>query len=107
MTDTSLRQQALKRGLYAAVILLLVLAVLRFWPWLRISEQNAVKQLPELERHALYQRTLHNLASTCAQGRLPNGLEEFCQLQARFILEFPECDSDCLQLAKQWRSPTR
>jgi hypothetical protein len=57
-----------------------------------------VAALPELDRRALYTRTLENLAKACASP--PEGLRDYCEGQARLAVEFAECDGKCQALAK-------
>jgi hypothetical protein len=68
--------------------------------------RTSIEELAPEERHALYGRTLENLRSSCAQQR--GGLDDFCREQADFIVQFPECDRACQQLAERYRGqPTR
>lgn len=63
--------------------------------------------LPGPERRALYERTLETLRTSCMRSRGPE-LSEYCQQQAHFIKRFPECDSECHELAARFApKPTR
>lgn len=84
----------------AFVVAGLVLAVL--WLWSQTAEQRAIRHLPAPERKALYERTLSTLRSPCGSWQRSNGLAEFCRDQARFVLEFPECDTACEVLAREY-----
>lgn len=77
-------------------------ALLALWLWQEGQEARAIRHLPALERHALYDRTLRTLRSPCKPGDDSKGLTEFCAAQAKFVLEFPECDAACVSLAKQY-----
>jgi hypothetical protein len=76
--------------------LALVLAIV--WVW----HNAAVKQEAENRRRdELYRRTLENVQSVC---RAPEpGLESYCRAQAALLLEYPECDPDCVALAREVR----
>ena len=74
------------------------LAAVAFWVWSLWSEQRAIRSLPEGERVALYERTLANLQSVCASP--DPALADYCREQARILLEFPECDEACRELAR-------
>jgi hypothetical protein len=68
------------------------------WIWLEGSERRAIRNLPADERAALYERTLANVRTVCASPDL--ALHEYCREQARILLEFPECDEACRDLAR-------
>lgn len=78
----------------------IVIAVLALWLTDRTDERRAIEQLSGQERRALYERTLHTLRSSCDPKTLPEGLDDFCQEQAEFVVQFPECDAVCRSLAK-------
>jgi hypothetical protein len=108
MAKSFFQSRSLQRGAYAALALLAVAAVFVFWSWRNTLEQDAIRRLPEPDRRALYQRTLETLTASCERGTRPSGLEAFCQQQAEFILQFPECDTSCQSLARQQRgTPSR
>ena len=72
------------------------------------AERRAVGRLPELERRALYGRTMQTLGSTCEEANRRSGLEKYCREQAEFVVEFPECDAACSALARRHRAgPSR
>ena len=62
-----------------------------------MAERSAIRQMSEGERRALFLRTLENVRSVCA--RAEDAMRGFCVEQARFVLEFPECDKLCQDLA--------
>jgi hypothetical protein len=62
-----------------------------------LAERRAVQHMPEGERRALLFRTLENLKAVCASPE--DALRDFCGEQARFVLEFLECDQPCQDLA--------
>ena len=62
-----------------------------------MAERRAIRQMSEGERRALFLRTLENVRSVCA--RAEDAMRGFCAEQARFVLEFPECDKLCQDLA--------
>lgn len=60
-----------------------------------------LSELPPSERRALYERTLETLRTTCSQARGPE-LADYCRQQADFVKRFPECDSECRELAARF-----
>jgi hypothetical protein len=70
-------------------------------------EGKAIRDLPQRDREALYGRTLETLRTVCSNSR-GDSLSDFCQAQAKFVSEFPECDPGCQELAGTfWPRPTR
>jgi hypothetical protein len=67
------------------------------WVWCAGAEQRAIRRLPRDERIALFQRTLENVRSTCADD--DPALGAYCADQARILLLFAECDASCRELA--------
>lgn len=84
----------------ALAVLGAVLLVLLLWRAQQTVEHDAIRELSGPDRRALYQRTLRTLTASCEPSKQPPGLERFCGEQAAFIVQFPECDQACLQLAK-------
>jgi hypothetical protein len=82
------------RSMLLALSLLIAIGV---WIWWQGSERRAIRNLPVYERAALYQRTLANVKTVCGSSDL--ALEEYCRDQARLLLEFPECDDVCREMA--------
>src|SRR5262245_14871273 len=89
-----------RRLIAVAVLALVTILGAAFWYDSHRDERRAVQGLSDSERGALFQRTLRNLESSCHVGA--RGLDDFCRTQAEFILEFPECDARCSQLAKDY-----
>jgi hypothetical protein len=79
----------------AALLALLTLLLLLFRG--EGAQRRALGQLPEAERHALYLRTKANLEQVCPAP--PEALKGYCQQQADFLGQFPECDASCQALA--------
>ena len=77
-------------GIAAAILLLM---------WSEGSEQRAFRDMPPSERQALLSRTLENLKSVCTAPE--DAMRGFCGDQARLVLEFPECDDACQNLARR------
>jgi hypothetical protein len=93
--------------LVASMALIVAAGALLLWIWSQQSEKRAIQALPDAERNSLYRRTLEDLQSVCAVGHASD-LDEHCARQARFILQFPECEEACRELARrQQRIPTR
>jgi hypothetical protein len=54
----------------------------------------------------MYQRTLANVRATCSPPA--PAVESHCRDLAALLLDFPECDADCVALARRIRNePTR
>lgn len=101
------RRASFGRLLVIGAVVLLLLGAAMLLIWIDGSKAQAVRDLPPAERQALYRRTLEDLRTVCA-ARHANDLDGHCRDQARFILEFPECDDTCRRLARwQLREPTR
>jgi len=93
-------------GLVVVVALILaMLALLAFWAWSEGDERRALGRLPEAERRALYVRTMQSIEQLCAAPR--EGLRGYCQSQADFLAEFPECDPACRALVVAQHPPQR
>lgn len=87
-----------RRILLMIGLALAVVAITFLW-WLQgTSEERALRDLPDDERHALYDRTLENLRTICAREN--EGLSGFCRRQAKIVIALPECDAGCRSLAK-------
>jgi hypothetical protein len=99
--DVASHQRALVR--IATVVLPLAAFVL--WVWWLGAERRAVRALPPTERAAVFDETMRGFKDLCTPPR--NGLEKHCRRQASFLMNFPECDEQCLTLTRpllQWRS---
>jgi hypothetical protein len=103
-----LDQAAQRRATVVTVIFLLLvtIACVVLWRWSQNDEPSAIRALPTPDRQALFDGTLRAL-SVCDPQKRPPGLEGFCNTQAIFIVQFPECRTACLALAKAARTPPR
>jgi hypothetical protein len=85
-----------------ALLFLTVLAAVGVWlaliAWREHRLTRTVLALPPDVQEATYRRSFEELATTCTTE--PQ-LAEHCSDEARFILRFPQCTSECRQLA--WR----
>ena len=96
-----------RKSLTGFVVAAAVACAVFGWLWSRQSEQRAIRAMPEAERAALYRRTFDDLAKVCNPERAPE-LQGHCHEQAEFILNFPECDGSCGELARRvLANPTR
>src|SRR5262249_51748512 len=79
----------------AALALLLAAAAILAW------QLSARFGPPDPHRAGMYQRTLAAVRESC----LPPGpnVESYCRDQAALLLTFPECDADCVALARNIR----
>jgi hypothetical protein len=60
---------------------------------------------PHPQRHEMYQRSLANVRTSCEPVK-PE-LESYCREQASALLEFPECDAECVALVRAIRREPR
>lgn len=76
--------------------------------WQR-RDERALRDLPEGERRALYERTLQTLRGPCAPPEAPEGaLLDHCRHEADLLRRFPECDATCSKLAARFlEQPSR
>jgi hypothetical protein len=88
------------RGWLISLALLAALALVVLW-------QVASKmRVPDPHRVEMYQRTLETVRSSCAEPK--PAVKSYCRDQAALLLEFPECDAECVALARRVRGePTR
>jgi hypothetical protein len=86
--------------LRAAAILLLASGVLALWAWRQGAQRRAISDLPTDKRAELYRSELDAFRSLCGQGPRTDALERRCREKAEFLLQFPECDQGCEQLAR-------
>jgi hypothetical protein len=99
-SDFRRRSQRSRKWLVLAVLLLALAAAV--WVW----HATANRRAPDPHRGEMYQRTLESVRSTCLPPKA--GVESYCRDQALLLLEFPECDSACVALARKIRGePTR
>lgn len=71
------------------------------WIWYAGCIDRELRDLPEADRRALYQRTLSTLQQTCAESPGP-AMMDHCRKEAELILHFPECDDDCRALTRRF-----
>jgi cytochrome b pre-mRNA-processing protein 3 len=83
-----------------ATIVLAALVLITLWFWQTRAEPRAVARLRADERAQIYRREMENFQTLCGQGPRNDVLENRCKQRADFILQFPECDVACQQLAR-------
>ena len=104
----SLNLERSRKIAWVVVLCALGVVLLALWQTGRTSEPRAIRQLSVEARHALYDRTLGTLRSSCDSNTRPAGLARHCREQAEFIVQFPECDDACRALASpHLERPTR
>ena len=59
----------------------------------------------DAQRAALYAKTLEAVRTTCVP--VTAATESYCRDQANLLLDFPECDAECVRLARQVRREPR
>jgi len=60
---------------------------------------RALRNLPPLERQAVYQRTIDDLRVLCAPSH-PEALQAHCRELAVTVAPLPECDAACAGLVR-------
>jgi hypothetical protein len=98
MPATPTRGRNRYRVLGLVILALAVLALLI--GVIRSSRDRAVRQVPGEARAQLLQQSLQELRSTCLESYASRGpLREHCIGQAKFVLLFPECGTECQKAA--------
>jgi hypothetical protein len=102
MLDSANSKPRRGRRALALWVLLLALALTAAWMWQRATQRGE----SDPHRGELYQRTLESVRASCFPPK--PGVESYCRDQALLLLEFPECDPECVALARKIRGePTR
>jgi len=96
-------ESAPRRWWEALAVGLVALGTIAMWAWSDGDQRRALERMPEAERRAGYLRTLESQQQICAAPR--QGLQAYCQAQADFLAEFPECDSACSALVAAQHLP--
>lgn len=104
------REPRLRRALmpwFAGILTVALLSAVTI-AWQR-RDERALRDLPEAERRALYERTLQTLRGPCAPPEAPEGaLLDHCRHEADLLRRFPECDATCDGLAARFlEQPSR
>ncbi len=86
------RQTREGTAVWVAVVVAAV-AALGLWSWSGSSKRRALESLGADERHSLFLRTEDTVRTVCANP--PRAMSRYCEDQAEFLLEFPECDKPC------------
>ncbi len=76
-----------------------LIALALYWVWSATGQRRAIRALAPEQRAALYQSTRRALETACASP--DPSLDEYCQTQARLLLDLPECDAACREFATQ------
>jgi len=80
----------------------LVLALVGGWAWQRAGRRDGSLQ----GRLEMYQEAMENVRSRCVPPAA--GLDGYCRDHATLLLDYPECDAECVALVRQIRGePTR
>jgi hypothetical protein len=95
-----------RRALISVAIAVAIVTGALFLTSVRLVRGAQVARLPEDQRRALYQRMQADL-ELCATGS-GSLIEKHCEHQAQLIVELPECQAQCRELAAPWTMfPTR
>ena len=89
-TGSGVSLPLVRYGLLAAVF---IAAAISLWLWSVGGERRAVAALDDTQRHELFIRTKQNVESVCTVP--PWDLRDYCEHQAEFLANFPECDGNC------------
>lgn len=95
------RERPVYNDCYAPIIAIavVVFAGVGLAMWRAAADRQAIQMLGEPERRALMLRTEEDLRTACSKPS--DGLAEYCERQASFLLGFPECDGTCKSLARE------
>jgi hypothetical protein len=83
-----------------ALTLLLVLALAVAFVWNLGAERRAIEGLDPAQRRAVYEQAFGEFQRLCGAGPRDDALEKRCTEQVAFILQFPECDALCQEIAR-------
>ena len=98
MTAMSREMTRPSRWLLWTVLVLLVIAILFAIPlWSYWRDRQAVRELRPEDRRVLYDHTLQSFRLLCVRHGEPR-FSRYCEQQAEFLVLFPECDRECLDL---------
>jgi hypothetical protein len=81
------------------VVAAAIVAALGLWIWQGSAQRRALESLGAGERRALFLRTEDTLRTACVDP--PAALAGYCEQQASFLREFPECDQPCRALVHE------
>lgn len=103
--DTSLRPATGQADRYRdrawwALALILVLALAAAFVWNLGAERRAIEGLDPVQRRAVYEQAFGEIQRLCGAGPRDDALEKRCIEQVGFILQFPECDARCQEIAR-------
>jgi cytochrome b pre-mRNA-processing protein 3 len=90
----------MRRVVVALAVLIAAAAWLMIWSWHQGAEDRALAALSPSERGAVYSREMAAFRALCTASIGQEELGEHCRGRARFILKFPECDSQCQHFAR-------
>lgn len=76
---------------------LAVVGLALYWLWNVSAERRAIRALTPEQRAALHQSALESLKTACSSA--DPSLDDYCRAQARVLLDLPECDALCRELA--------
>jgi hypothetical protein len=86
--------------LVGSAIALLLAGGAALLSWQSATEQRAVHRLSTSDRAEVFRREFDAFHTLCGQGPRRDALQTRCKEKAEFILEFPECDPSCRELAR-------
>ena len=92
-------------GLRAICVVLGIAAVLGLLLgmlyWFADPERQDAREMPPAERRELYLHVVHGMDAFCrAEGVAP---DRWCRAQADLLVDLPECDEPCRQMASVYR----
>jgi hypothetical protein len=79
---------------------LFLLALALAWFWSLGAERRAIGSMEPAQRRAVYEQAFGEVQRLCGAGPRGDALEKRCQEQIQFVLQFPECDVSCQELAR-------
>jgi hypothetical protein len=86
---------------WRVLAVLVVVAALAAFLWSLGAEQRAIGRMDPAARRAVYEQAYGELQRLCGAGPRDDALEKRCADQSQFVLQFPECDASCQELARR------
>jgi hypothetical protein len=87
------------RAWYALAVIFAV-ALAAAFIWSSGAERRAIERMDPTERRLVYENAFGELRRLCGAGPRDDALEKRCVAQVEFILQFPECDARCQEIAR-------
>jgi hypothetical protein len=103
--DTSLQPAREQAGRYRdragwTLALILAVALAAAFVWNSGAERRTIERMDPTERRLVYENAFGELSRLCGAGPRDVALEKRCLAQVAFVLQFPECEARCQEIAR-------